>query len=147
VFIAFSIESYLNSIGARKLSIWDDLERLSWKKKVSILHKTANRTPDWGSEPLQFAIEIFELRNKLAHGKPEQVFGPIVTNFAAADKLCNSNDLQPDWYRSVTKEWVLEAKERFRLLMIYLGSLFNFHESDHLLSATGGIRIDDGKNV
>ena len=28
VFLAFSIESYLNSIGARKLSIWDELERL-----------------------------------------------------------------------------------------------------------------------
>ena len=45
VFLAFSIESYLNSIGARKLIIWDELERLPWKNKVVILHKTAGRSP------------------------------------------------------------------------------------------------------
>ena len=32
----------------------------------------------------------------------------------------------------------MKAKERFRLLMIYLGGLFGLHESDHLLSSTGG---------
>lgn len=39
------------------------------------------------------------------------------------------------------------AKERFRLLMIYLGDLFGLHESDHLLSSTGGLLIDDQKGA
>jgi hypothetical protein len=143
VFLAFSIESYLNSLGARQLAIWDELERLSWRSKVKILHKSAGKTPEWDKEPLQFATEVFKLRDKLAHGKPERVVGPVVADFKVAHELSISNELQPDWYRGITKEWVLQGKERFRHLMIYLGQLFGKHESDHLLTATGGILTDD----
>jgi hypothetical protein len=147
VFLAFSIESYLNSIGARKLAIWDELERLPWKKKVAILHKTVGRTPDWGKDPLRFASEVFRLRDRLAHGKPERVVGPVVSDRSEAHRLAVSGDLQPGWYRAITKEWVIQAIERFRLLMIYLGQLFDLHESDHLLTSTGGVLIDDGNDA
>ena len=143
VFLAFSIESYLNSIGGRKLAIWDELERLPWKQKVVILHKAVGKTPDWGREPLQFASEVFKLRDKLAHGKPERVVGPVVRVAGEADRVAASDELQPDWYKSLTKDWILEAKERFRILMIYLAGLYDLHESDHLQSATGGLLIDD----
>jgi hypothetical protein len=33
VFAAVSIEAYINSIGSRKIVFWDQIERLSWKKK------------------------------------------------------------------------------------------------------------------
>jgi hypothetical protein len=145
VFLAFSIESYLNSIGARKLEIWDELERLNWKKKVTILHKTAGRSPDWSKDPLQFATEVFALRDKLAHGKSERVVGPVFTNEAEAATYLHHNDPQPNWYAKITKDWAIEAKERFRLLMIYLGGLFDYHESDHLSFSTGGLLVDDGK--
>ena len=151
VFLAFSIESYLNSIGARKLSIWDELERLPWKNKVVILHKRAGRSPEWGKDPLQFASEVFALRDRLAHGKPERLVGPKFRTEAEAAQYINGpelhRDLQPEWYTSITKDWVLKAKERFRLLMIYLGELFGLHESDHLLSSTGGLLIDDEKDA
>jgi hypothetical protein len=151
VFLAFSIESYVNSIGARTLSIWDELERLQWRSKIVILHKTAGKSPDWGKDPLQFASEVFGLRDRLAHGKPEQVVGPkLPTEVEAAQYLSGpelSLDLQPEWYTRITKDWVMRAKERFRLLMIYLGGLFGLHESDHLLSSTGGLLIDDEKDT
>jgi hypothetical protein len=147
VFLAFSIESYLDSLGARKLEIWDELERLPWKKKVTILYKTASKSPDWSKDPLQFATEVFALRDKLAHGKPERVVGPVFINQADAIQYQNSRDMQPEWYNKVTRDWVMEAKERFRLLMIYLGGLFDFHESDHLLSSTGSLLIDDQKDA
>ena len=89
VFLAFATESYLNSIGARHLEIWDELERLSWKKKVVILHKTAKRSIDWGKDPLQFATEVFALRDRLAHGKPERVIGPVFNNQADANRFLN----------------------------------------------------------
>lgn len=143
VFLAFSVESYLNSLGARYVVIWDEVERLPWRNKVQILFETAGRTPEWGQEPLQFATEVFKLRDKLAHGKPEKVLGPVVRDLKEANDLLNSSELQPDWYQDITKEWVLQAKERFRLLMTHLGQLFGRHESDHLLKATGGIITDD----
>lgn len=147
VFLAFAIESYLNSIGARQLEIWDELERLPRRKKVAILHKTATRSLDWGKDPMQFAAEVFALRDRLAHGKPERVVGPVFNNPGDANQYLNSQDLQPDWYKKITMEWVMEAKERFRLLMIYLSGLFSLPESDHLLAATGGLLIDDGKDA
>jgi len=147
VFLGFSVESYLNSIGARKLPIWDDLERLPWRQKVSILHTTAGRIPDWGKDPLQFASEVFSLRDKLAHGKPERVVGPIVTNPFEAHQLYISGDLQPNCYRGITIDWVTQAKKRFRLLLVYLGQLFDLPESDHLLISSAGVLAKDEKDI
>jgi hypothetical protein len=121
------------------------VERLNWKKKVTILHKTARKSPDWSRDPLQFATEVFALRDRLAHGRPERVIGPVFTDQSQAMKYENNQDLQPEWYAKITKEWVIEAKERFRLLMTYLARLFNFHDSDHLLRSLGGLLVDDGK--
>ena len=41
----------------------------------------------------------------------------------------------------------MQAKERFRILMIYLAGLFGFNESDHLLVSTGGLLVDDGRDA
>jgi hypothetical protein len=106
VFLAFSVESYLNSIGARNLAIWDESERLSWKNKIAILHKTVGKSPVWGKDPLQFANEVFSLRDKLAHGKSERVVGPKFRTHAEAAQYINRPelhpDLQPEWYRKIT---------------------------------------------
>jgi len=151
VFLAFSIESYVNSIGARKINIWEELERLPWRKKIAILHKTVGRRAEWGKDPLQFANEVFALRDRLAHGKPERIAGPKFRGEAQAAQYLGGPELnralQPEWYTGITEDWVRKAKERFRLLMIYLSELFGFRESDHLLSSTGGWLIDDEKDA
>ena len=113
---------------------------------MKILHKTAGRSIDWGEDPLQFATEVFALRDKLAHGKTERVVGPVINNQDDAMRF-RTQELQPDWYNQITWEWVMKAKERFRLLMIYLGELFGFHEADHLRISSGGLLIDDGKDA
>jgi len=147
VFMAFSIESYLNSVGSKAIPFWDELERLPWKQKISILHQVAKQNADWGREPLQFASEVFRIRDRLAHGKTERVVGPIVDDSQVADRLSLQDGLLPKWYREITKPWVLQAKERFRILMSYLGALHGLHESDHLLTATGGIIVRDGDDA
>jgi hypothetical protein len=143
VFLAFSIESYLNSLGARAIPFWDEIERLPWKGKMNVLHTAAGREPDWGQEPLQFASEVFRLRDKLAHGKPERVLGLKLPDHTEPEKMLMGDALQPDWYKSITVDWLLNAKERFRLLMVYLAALFGYAESDHLHSASGGIFVDE----
>jgi hypothetical protein len=142
VFAAFSIESYLNSLGSRNLKIWDDIERLPWKTKVEILHKLVSSTPDWGSEPLQFATEVFKLRDKLAHGKPERILGASFQDWHSAHVQAIEDELQPDWYKGITRDWATKAKDRFLALMIYLGKLFEEHESDHLELARAGVITD-----
>ena len=143
VFIAFSVESYLNSIGARVIPFWDEMERLPWKSKVNVLHAAAGREPNWGQEPLQFATEVFRLRDRLAHGKPERVLGPKLPDNAEPEKMAIGSGLQPDWYKSINREWVMQAKGRFHVLMVYLGGLFGYPESDHLHSSSGGILVHE----
>ena len=141
VFLAFTIESYLNSLGSRHISAWNDLERLPWKSKIAILYSYAKLIPDWGAEPLQFAVEVFKLRDRLAHGKPERVVGPLVNDLKAANAQHNSGMLEPAWYTSLNKEWALNSKKKFHYLMTHLGSIFDEHESDHLMIAKGGTLI------
>jgi hypothetical protein len=100
------------------------LERLSWKNKIAILHKTVGKSPVWGKDPLQFANEVFSLRDKLAHGKSERVVGPKFRTHAEAAQYKTVQSCTPicspsgtgklQWYRKITKDWVMEAKERFR---------------------------------
>ena len=142
VFTAFSIESYLNSIGARQIPFWGHVERLPWGQKVDILHINAKKQADWGRDPLQFAADTFRLRDRLAHGKPERVLGEEFSDWDDAETHLHGNRLLPDWYKSITSEWVQEAKERFRLLMEYLGSLYGLHASDHLHASSGGLLTD-----
>ena len=137
VFLAFSIESYINALGSRHLSIWSELERLPWRSKVAILFKTAGQHPEWGSGPLQFMSEVFSVRDKLAHGKPEHVFGP--TRKERLQAWDDVEELLPDWLEKITKDWVLEAKSRHHALMTHLANLFGEKEDDYLHYSTGTV--------
>jgi hypothetical protein len=134
VFMAFAIESYLNSLGFRHVKAWEDLERLPWKAKTALLHEIANKAYDWGVEPLQFAKEVFSIRDRLAHGKPERIYDDK-TVAEGSWSIVPPEDLWPDWYKAVTLDWLAGARSKFRQLMIYLGDLFGHHESDHLCAA------------
>ena len=145
VFMSFAIESYLNSLGHRHIQSWDELERLPWKAKATLLHEIAKKPCAWGSEPLQFAIEIFGIRDRLAHGKPERVYDQKTVE-EGDWSIVPPDDLWPEWYKKITLAWVVAARSKFRGLMIYLGGLFDLHESDHLLSSEGDFEPVDARS-
>ena len=131
VFMAFSIESYVNSIGAKKLEIWDEVERLPWKKKLVILHKLAGAKPQWDREPLQFAQEVFALRDRLAHGKPEVHVGPAFSSPEEAEDFALNDEFVPPWFAKITTAWIQEARERFDRLMEHLGTMHALGPGDY----------------
>lgn len=143
VFSAFAIESYLNSLGARNVPFWDEIERLPWKSKVNILHSVAQRDPDWGAQHLQFATDVFRLRDRLAHGKPDRVVGTAMPEGVDPMQVLMDSDYQPDWYRSITREWVLNAEGRFEGLMNYLAELFHLPKQDHTRMSSGYVQVTD----
>ncbi len=51
VFMAFSIEAYVNTLGSRQISFWDEIERLPWRKKIEILHSAAGAQANWAPRP------------------------------------------------------------------------------------------------
>lgn len=104
VFIAFSIEAYINSIGSRKIVFWDQIERLPWKKKVEILHANAGAKPNWGKAPLQFSTQVFGVRDRLAHGKSETIDGPFCDTVGEANTILMVQCLKPDWFEVLNKD-------------------------------------------
>ncbi|MCG7868173.1 MAG: hypothetical protein JAY74_17640 [Candidatus Thiodiazotropha taylori] len=141
VFLAFSIESYINHLGAGHLSIWDELERLPWRKKITILHKINNKEPNWGAQPLQFAKEVFTIRDKLAHGKPETVRGPLADSEDEAMELLKEHDLYvPEWEKKyIDLEWIVQSEKKYDSLIDHFLVLFRKHEIDSLAIAYTGV--------
>jgi hypothetical protein len=136
VFMAFAVESYMNSIGHEKVPYWVEIERLPWRNKMNILHQAAGKQAEWGRNPLQFANSVFVLRDKLAHGKPETVCKTaLASNYSSNEEFVES--LVPQWFSGINKEWVLAAKLKFTSLMVHLGSLHGFDHSHHLMISSG----------
>ena len=139
VFEAFTIESYLNTLGSEHIEIWDELERLPWKKKISILHKIAKKTPDWGNQPLQFASEVFQIRDRLAHGKSERVEGQLYDTEQKAINVLGTTEMEPEWFRRIDKEWIISSKSKLDSLMRYLSNLYNYPPLAYQSGGDGGV--------
>lgn len=122
VFTAFSIEAYVNNLGCAAPD-WN--ERAGWRAKIEKLHSMAGQACNWNAPPLDFASEVFSIRNRLAHGKPERVeLAFSAPADQAADYLSHA-DLSPRWFAPcLDLEWARTAKARFLPLTSYLGALF-----------------------
>lgn len=133
VFSAFAIEAYINGVGAKVVNFWDSVERNSWQSKVEILHAIAEKTPDWGADPLSFAKEMFKLRDRLAHGKSE-IFsmGPYPTRTDAGDHYHEVRK-EPEWMLKLNKKWLARSKRMFVETMDYFRDLHGLPDNDHLL--------------
>jgi hypothetical protein len=147
VFMAFTLEGYLNTLGSRVIPGWEELERLPWKTKISLLHSFVGRAPDWGSPPLQFARRIFKIRDHLAHGKPETSRGPRFPDKEEAARYMATNSLEPRWYQDLNKAWIQEAYRNLTGLLGYLSELHGLHYEYHLMSAIGGIDEIEEENA
>lgn len=73
VFFAFAFEAYLNHVGAEELSFWDEIDRISYKKKLTVLSKHLGFAKDASKSPLQTILELFKLRDALAHGRTQNL--------------------------------------------------------------------------
>jgi len=84
-FTAFMLEAYLNHLGPKVLACWDELERqLSPLSKLSLIAEKLGFEMDKGRRPYQTVLEVFTLRNRLAHGKSE-----VLT---VNDEICGINE-------------------------------------------------------
>ena len=73
VFTAFTLEAYLNHIGAKIFSCWEDLERLSPKEKLNVIAERLEVEVLYGKRPWQIMKKLFQFRNDIAHGKSTKV--------------------------------------------------------------------------
>lgn len=143
VFMAFTIEAYLNSVGARKIALWPHLERQPWRRKVQILHEVTGSRLDWGAPQLQFAVEIFGMRDQLAHGKPDTVPGPILECSETALSMLMVQHIKPPVLQGLGREWVVSSSTRLYALLEYLGALFGLEADDFATYSSSFIKQHD----
>jgi hypothetical protein len=73
VFFAFAFEAYLNHVGAHELSFWEEIDRISYRKKLTVLSKHLGFANDISRPPFRTIMKLFELRNALAHGRTQNL--------------------------------------------------------------------------
>ena len=72
-FSSLAIEAICNAVGDRVMSNWKDYERESPLDKIEILTKHLGLSHSWAKEPWKTVKWLSNLRNDLAHPKPERV--------------------------------------------------------------------------
>lgn len=67
VFFAFTFEAYLNHVGEEEIKYWNEIDRISHAKKLTVLEKHLGFDK---SKPSFITVkELFEMRNNFAHGR------------------------------------------------------------------------------
>jgi len=117
VFSAFAYEAFLNIIGQKVLTTaeWKKVDRASWKVKHRLLFKKLELTSDLLSEPESTLVELFEFRNRIAHGREEEV---QVDGVSIADirPLALQDATSAEWEKRCTPEYAAAALEHIRVL-------------------------------
>jgi len=73
IFTAFAFEAYLNHVGPKVYERWDDVDRLSPLAKLDLIcHFLDVKLVSQGAE-LSTIKELFDFRNKIAHGRTRTV--------------------------------------------------------------------------
>ena len=111
VFRAFALEAFLNWLGHRLMAHWKYLERLKPREKLDLLTDLTHVTTDYGSRPWQIVKDLFDFRNDIAHGKPENLTSET---FEDLDDFLDGKlgeHIQTDWEQFGTEENAVKAKE------------------------------------
>jgi hypothetical protein len=111
VFRAFALESFLNWLGYNLVPHWKYLERLKPREKLDLLTDLIHVTPDYGSRPWQIVKELFDFRNEIAHGKPENLTSETLEDVDDDLDTKLGEHIQADWEKFCTEQNAVKAKE------------------------------------
>jgi hypothetical protein len=113
VFTAFTLEAYLNWLGDSLFPHWSYLERLKPEEKLEVISDQLRVSVDNHSRPWQTVKKLFQFRNYIAHGKPENVSTRTVEliDEHLDDKLGEYARTKKDWESFCTREHAEQAIE------------------------------------
>ena len=107
VLAAFTFEAYLNHVGPTVIASWTELERLSpWAKFHLLCEVLKVQFPKGsGERPLQTIFKLLDFRNKMAHGRSQDLVSKPRVEYA--DKYSESKlGFKPltDWEKLIENE-------------------------------------------
>ncbi|GBE37561.1 hypothetical protein BMS3Bbin08_00151 [bacterium BMS3Bbin08] len=110
VFTAFTLEAYLNHIGAKIFTCWNDLERLSPKEKINVIAEKLSVQVDYGKRPWQIMKKLFGFRNDIAHGKSVEIKSEEVIPLINHTEDIHDS-LRTSWEMFCTERKAIKARE------------------------------------
>jgi hypothetical protein len=116
LFLAFTLEAYLDHIGSKVLPDWSKrATRLSLEEKLKVVSEHLGLVFDIESDPWKAARDIRKLRNPVAHGKDSIL--EYATRLDGPVSLRGFERLPTEWQRLASKEQALGLKTRVEALL------------------------------
>jgi hypothetical protein len=135
IFSCFTIEAYMNHIGKNVYSHWKEIDRIKTLDKLKILFTQLELDFDKSREPIQSIYEMFEIRNKLAHGNTESI------NKKTKQKAIQINEIkieetQTSWEEKIIKQNVKKYFENMERVIFLMNEKVNPNENPFLMIST-----------
>jgi hypothetical protein len=112
--IAFSLEGYVNFIGAKLLDAkpeeWANFERAVVRDKIKAIRRLTGIQIEWNKRPYSTTAKLIDLRNMLAHPKAHKA-EPRVWIAEGTDSSFKKmlRDYEPDWVKIISPAFIDEA--------------------------------------
>lgn len=141
--LAFTFEANLNFVGDKLFGEeWN--ERAKWSDKVNRVFQRLEIPRDKANRPFCSVQRLKDLRDLLAHGKP-QVDEHDETVEQTADELDRKLDLSGEWEKACSHDLVFEAFDDVDQLWKTMLEKAGISHFDTLTQASGGITVIKGK--
>ncbi len=129
VFSAFTIEAYLNHVGAWLFKSWREYERaLNPMQKLALICERLDIKPNYGCPPFQILTTLLPFRNAVAHGKTETLtFDQVLPADEKSNEVLHAW-IEADWERFATLENAEAARRDIRTLVELMHDRAKFPE-------------------
>jgi hypothetical protein len=108
VMLAFTSESRLNFIGAKKVEGWKERER--FHTKVKIVFRELGIRPDLAARPYSALKLLQDFRNIIAHGKPSTVEIDELIEVGPEDRY-DDVDLKAEWEKCLNTDFMRQCSD------------------------------------
>jgi hypothetical protein len=109
VMLAFTFEAQLNFMGFKLIDNWKEFQ--STDKKIDQVFQKLGIAPAWEERPFSSLRTLKEIRDALAHGKPEEREIDIEVEAAVGELDGRRADMSQKWQNLCTVETVSRAYE------------------------------------
>lgn len=118
IFTAFTLEAYLNHIGKKLFSCWDELERsLSPQQKMNLITEKSKIVINYSKRPFQTAKQLLKFRNDVAHGKSVILKSENILFTSDLDFLNKKLPLEDEWQKYCSLDNAERAREDIENIM------------------------------
>lgn len=146
--IAFSLEGYVNFIGAKlldgKSDEWGDFERATVRCKIKAIRRLTGIQIDWNKRPYSTTIKLIDLRNTLAHPKAHKA-EPREWIAEGTDSAFKKmlRDYEPSWVKVINQTFIDEAYADVEAIWKSLLAAAKLEEHEAWSGGSQGIELID----